>query len=342
MQFKWRCPSNIAIVKYWGKKSGQIPCNSSLSMTLSSSFTEVGLTLTSKKEKKDELSLAYFFEGERNEKFENRVAKFINEQSAAFPFIKEYELNFHSKNSFPHSAGIASSASAFGAIALCMTDALQYTSGQVFDGQDFLQKASNWARLGSGSACRSLYPAFALWGENKDIAPSSNQYAIPVVDIHPNFQKMKDAIVIVESTPKKVSSSVGHGLMEGHPYADQRFLQANKRTQTLLEVLKNGDYIKFIEITESEALTLHAMMMTSKDYYLLMKPETLSVIEKIMEFRMETKIPVCFTLDAGPNVHVLYSEADATAVEAFLKQELGGFAQDIKFDSLGLGPVKLN
>ncbi|HTO14196.1 MAG TPA: hypothetical protein VLZ83_00380 [Edaphocola sp.] len=342
MKFKWQCPSNIAIVKYWGKKQQQIPCNASLSMTLSSSFTEIELSLREKLNRTDELELEYFFEGERNAKFEERVSKYIQEQALSFPFIKDYALTFESSNSFPHSAGIASSASAFGAIALCMTDALQYATEEKFSDDLFLKMASNWARLGSGSACRSMYPGYALWGKHNEIANSSDEYAIPVIDIHPNFQRMKDAILIVESAPKKVSSSVGHSLMEQHPYAAQRFIQANERTQILTNILKTGDYSKFIEITESEALTLHAMMMTSKDYYLLMKPGTLIAIEKIIEFRTATKIPICFTLDAGPNVHLLYSTEFEAEVEAFLNNNFNDCVQEIKIDKLGYGPIKIN
>ena len=248
--FSWRCPSNIAIVKYWGKKPNQIPCNSSVSMTLTHSFTETTLELLEKKTTED-IELDYFFENQKNSHFENRIQKYLAEQQNHFPFLKDYALRIHSKNSFPHSAGIASSASAFGALALNLLDATQEISGQ--NRKNFIQEASNLARLGSGSACRSLFPGFAVWGENKSIPTSSDVYATVVSDIHPNFQKMHDAILIVESEPKKVSSSAGHSLMKGHPYAETRFAQANERTSQLLEVLTNGDFERFIDITESEA-----------------------------------------------------------------------------------------
>jgi len=336
----WRCPSNIAIVKYWGKKGVQIPCNSSLSLTLSNSFTEVEAELT-EKTSEDKVQLSYYFEGKINEQFGQRVAKFLIDNSAFFPFLNDKAITIHSSNSFPHSAGIASSASAFGAISLALLDITYLLQGKEKD-DDFYNTASNLARLGSGSASRSMFSRFALWGENDKIQNSSNQHAIEIKDVHPIFQNMKDAILIIEDEPKKVSSSVGHSLMNNHPYAENRFKQANERTAELVNILKTGDIDAFIQITESEALTLHAMMMTSLDYYLLVKPGTIMAIEQLMEFRKEKNVPVCFTLDAGPNVHVLYPKEYETQVEAFIKNELASTYKKVIYDQEGAGPKKMN
>lgn len=336
----WRCPSNIAIVKYWGKKGVQIPCNSSLSLTLSNSFTEVEAEL-SDKTSDDNVQLSYYFEGKINEQFGQRVAKFLNDNSSFFPFLNEKAVTIHSSNSFPHSAGIASSASAFGAISLALLDITYILQGKEKD-DAFYNTASNLARLGSGSASRSMFSRYAMWGENPEIANSSNEHAIEVTDIHPTFQSMKDAILIVEDEPKKVSSSVGHSLMNNHPYAENRFKQANERTAELIEILKTGNMDAFIHMCESEALTLHAMMMCSMDYYLLVKPGTITAIERLMEFRKEQNVPVCFTLDAGPNVHVLYPKEYETQVEAFIKTELADTYKKVIYDQEGSGPIKMN
>lgn len=336
----WRCPSNIAIVKYWGKKGTQIPCNSSLSLTLSNSFTEVEAEL-SEKTSDEVVQLSYYFEGEINEQFGQRVAKFLMDNREFFPFIGEKAITIHSSNSFPHSAGIASSASAFGAISLALLDIAYSLNGKEKD-ETFYMEASNLARLGSGSASRSMFSGFALWGENEQIPNSSNQHAIEIKDVHPAFHNMKDAILIIEDEPKKVSSSVGHSLMNNHPYAENRFKQANERTAELVEILKTGNMEAFIHMCESEALTLHAMMMTSMDYYLLVKPGTITAIEKLMEFRKESKVPVCFTLDAGPNVHVLYPKAYEVEVENFINNGLRDTYKKVIFDEEGFGPTKLN
>jgi diphosphomevalonate decarboxylase len=107
----------------------------------------------------------------------------------------------------------------------------------------------------------------------------------------------------------------------------------------MINVLKNGDLDEFISISESEALTLHAMMMTSNPYFILMKQGTLSTIEKIWSFRRESKIPLSFTLDAGANVHLLYPLAYKQQVLDFIASELIVFCQNQQYicDEVGSG-----
>lgn len=335
----WRCPSNIAIVKYWGKTGDQLPCNASLSLTLAESYTELKAKLT-EKEDGSEVELNYYFDGERNPSFEARVLKYLQKHQAQFPFLAKYRLVLESTNSFPHSTGIASSASAFGALSLVLTDLFQQTQGHAIN-DHWLQTASHFARLGSGSACRSLHPNWAQWGKATNDALGSDYYAVQITEVHEIFHNMHDAILVVDDEPKKVSSTAGHSLMNGHPYAQERFKQANDRVMQLRDILKAGDMQSFIEITESEALTLHAMMMTSKDYYLLMRPNTIAVIEKIFAFREQTQVPLCFTLDAGPNIHLLYPERYKLETEKFIREEISASVKSIIFDGAGVGPKQL-
>lgn len=336
---QWKCPSNIALVKYWGKLEGQIPCNPSISMTLSEAYTTVDMELENK-ETESNIELDYYFEGKLNKEFGARVEKFIQKHQADFPFADNHKIIIRSENTFPHSAGIASSASAFGAIALALMD-FKYAFEHKQIDEEFYKLASNFARLGSGSASRSVYPSYAIWGESSEVEKSSDLFAIPTTNIHPIFQNFHDTILIVENEPKKVSSSVGHSLMNNHPFSEQRFEQAKNRVVQMKEVLENGDMETFIQITESEALTLHAMMMTSNDYYLLMKPNTISIIEKVFEFREKSGIPVCFTLDAGPNIHLLYPNEHASSVQNFIDNELKPLCLDCLYDKIGNGPQKL-
>jgi diphosphomevalonate decarboxylase len=127
--------------------------------------------------------------------------------------------------------------------------------------------------------------------------------------------------------------------MHNHPYAEQRFLHAPQNLSKLKFVLENGNLDEFIKIVESEALTLHAMMMTSMPYFILMKPNTLEILNKIWKYRNETKIPVCFTLDAGANVHVLYPEQYKNETLQFIKDELVGYCQNGQYicDEIGFG-----
>ena len=132
--------------------------------------------------------------------------------------------------------------------------------------------------------------------------------------------------------------------MHGHPYAQQRFAQAHENLCELKDVLISGDIEAFIKIVESEALTLHSMMMASMPYFILMKPNTLEIINRIWMFRKETNIPVCFTLDAGANVHVLYPQNNKEKVLEFIKNELVAYCQNSQYicDEIGNGAKQLS
>ena len=130
--------------------------------------------------------------------------------------------------------------------------------------------------------------------------------------------------------------------MHNHPYAAQRFAQANSQLAALMPVLKSGHLDAFISIVEKEALDLHAMMMTSDPYFILMQPNTLHIINAVWQFRSETNIPLCFTLDAGANVHLLYPSNVADNVKAFIVSELLQFCQNRQcvHDVVGAGIKK--
>ncbi|MFM7911211.1 MAG: diphosphomevalonate decarboxylase, partial [Bacteroidota bacterium] len=116
-------------------------------------------------------------------------------------------------------------------------------------------------------------------------------------------------MLLVDRGSKSVSSSAGHGLMNGHPYAKARFAQGAERVAQLWTLLQDGgeaSWRAFMDLVESEALTLHAMMLASTPSYLLMKPSTVALLEEIRRFRNQSGVPVFFTLDAGANVHLLF------------------------------------
>ena len=183
----------------------------------------------------------------------------------------------------------------------------------------------------------------ALWGATNCYPNSSDEYAISLEnDIHPVFKTYRDNILIVSDAQKSVSSRAGHALMEGNPYAPARYAQANENIKNLLSALKSGDLDSFINITESEALQLHALMMCSQPSFILMKPNTLQIIDTVQRFREETQIPLCFTLDAGPNVHLLYPDNEAGKVEQLIKDELVSYCNNGSCiaDHIGEGPKK--
>ncbi|MFY9151082.1 MAG: diphosphomevalonate decarboxylase [Prolixibacteraceae bacterium] len=339
LKSKWRCPSNIALVKYWGKCDFQKPMNPSLSFVLQNAFTETSVELYKDGGEKVE----FFFEGVAS-LFSERIEKYLDHLTESMPWINHYNFRIYSRNSFPHSAGIASSASSFGALALCLTELDFHFSGKNTDSSEFLTKASELARMGSGSACRSVYPGFAMWGKSHLFESCRDEYAVPVSEgVHPVFSGLKDAILMVDSGTKSVSSSVGHKLMDDHIYQRSRIAQAYENINELYLALLTGDIEKFIDVVENEALSLHAMMMTSNPSFILLKPNSLELINRIRQFREKMKIAVCFTIDAGPNIHMLYFQENETDVKAFIERELLDFCENGKWidDRIGAGPERL-
>lgn len=339
----WRSPSNIALIKYWGKRDRQIPMNPSISISLNRSCTKTLLRFEPAARGRGKLK-SFLFEGRENPSFSAKVSSYLSGVSELFPFLKDVDIIIESVNTFPHSSGIASSASAMSALALCLTSAEILLSDLQIDNDSFFKKASFTARLGSGSAARSVYPGYVLWGRTSGVPGSSDEYAIPLNDsIHDEFRYMNDSILIVDEKPKSVSSSSGHSLMKNNPWATTRYEQAAHNTIRLLEVLKSGDMDEFVKIVEKEALTLHSLMMSSDPGYILVKPGTLLIIEKIIEFRHDTGIPVCFTLDAGPNVHLIYPAAYSDKVKDLINRHLAGYCHGSKWidDEAGTGPVEI-
>ena len=200
--------------------------------------------------------------------------------------------------------------------------------------------------MGSGSACRSIEGDLIVWGSHANIEGSSDLVGIKYpYEVHHKFKNYRDTILLVDKGEKQVSSTVGHNLMHDHPFAEQRFAQAHSNMEALIPVLKSGDLKAFISIVEQEALTLHAMMMSSNPYFILMKPNTLEIINKLWAFRAKTGLHVCFTLDAGANVHVLFPDNEADEVQEFIATELAEHCQNGHYieDKLGLGaePIKI-
>lgn len=334
-------PSNIALIKYWGKYPVQLPANPSISFTLDKCKTQTRVNLKKSPLRLEDFSVEVFVDGVPNLNFRPKILKFFDRIEPHFAFLKDFHFSISTKNTFPHSSGIASSASGFAALAACLVSIEQ----QLHGGKHFDHtKASFIARLGSGSAARSISGPLMVWGKHSDIKGSNAETAIAFDDIHEVFKDYQDVILLVDKGQKQVSSTVGHDLMNNHPFAEQRFMQAKKHLSDILLALRKGDLKRFIEITENEALSLHAMMMTSQPYFILMKPQTLEIINQIWAFRAETSIPVCFTLDAGANVHVLFPKTHETKVLELINTKLVRFCQNEHYicDHIGKGIMSLS
>lgn len=340
---KWKSPSNIALVKYWGKNGYQLPANVSLSMTLSEAVSTTEVRFTPLPDGQGP-GVQFSFDGQPHELFQQRIEKYLQYLADnEMPFLRHYQLDITSHNSFPHSSGIASSAAFMSSLALCLCTVEEQLQEGI--GYAFFERASFIARLGSGSAARSVYGGYVSWGRNMYVPHSSDEYATPINKrVHPTFLSYADAIVIVSDQPKAITSSAGHKLMENHPYRLIRYRQANIHHEDLLQALLCEDRQRFAEIVENEALQLHALLMTSVPSYILMEPATLHVIQLVRQLRKETSIPVCFTLDAGPNVHILYAKDDANVVEDYIRNQILPnlpHPARVLYDHTGNGPEQI-
>lgn len=327
------CPSNIALIKYWGKYANQIPANPSISYTLNNCKTNTTMEFFAD----EPFSVQTFLSGNEEVKFAEKIEKYFKNIEQYLPWILKGKYIIKTENTFPHSSGIASSASGFGAIASCLMELDGIFSLNIQHPTSSSKKASFLARLGSGSACRSLYNGLVVWGKTDEVEGSSDLFAVkyPDEEIHPIFKNFNDWVLLIHEGQKSVSSTVGHGLMNTNPYAERRFQEARENFVPMKEILKSGDLQKFITLVEHEALTLHAMMMMSEPAFILMKTGTLEVINKLWKFREETGNPLFFTLDAGANVHLLFPENETSrAIKDFISAELlphtqkGGVVKD--------------
>lgn len=336
----WSSPSNIALVKYWGKHGLQLPSNPSISFTLSKCKTETRVEVLPEG---DGSQVEVFLDGISKPSFVPKIEKFLGYLKPDMEWIEDHRFRIHTHNTFPHSSGIASSASGMSALALAFCSLHEELDGNRYI--DFSRRASRYARLGSGSACRSVYGGLVSWGKYEGIDGSSQEFGTPYKgEVHPVYGDFQDCILLVHSGSKDVSSTAGHDLMNHHPFAAQRFEEAGKNLGKLLSILASGDLEAFADLVEGEALMLHGLMMSSQPSFILMKPNTLKIVERIRQYRRETKHPVLFTLDAGANVHLLYPASIKGPTEEWIKGELSPFCENNLYicDEVGQGPERLN
>ncbi len=330
-------PSNIALIKYWGKYGLQFPINPSLSFTLSNCKTETSIEYTQRL--KGQKKFDFLYDGKSKKSFENKIEEFFERIYPFCPYLENLFLKINSKNTFPHSSGVASSASAFSSLAFCIVS-IEKKYNERMTKQKFLDKVSFISRLGSGSGSRSISGPLMIWGENKFHSGCSNFFAVNFnKKIHHSFKNYQNTILIIDHKIKSLSSSDGHKKMAEHPFLNDRINQANKNLKIILNAISNGDLEVFIKVVEEEAMTLHALMMSSQPPTVLIKPKTLKVIDLIKNFREKEKVPVCFTLDAGPNVHILYPKKYDLKVIKFIKEKLTYYCYKNSFinDHVGLG-----
>jgi len=334
---KYSAPSNIALIKYWGKKTSQIPMNASLSMTLKNCKTETEIQYFPNKP----FEINFYLDGKKEVSFVNKIESLLKKMSEKFDWILKGKFDIYSHNTFPHSSGIASSASGMAAFVLCIFDIHFQLKNDFFDFHDHLNDISSYSRVGSGSACRSLFPGFAIWGDLGGKFNSSDNYAVNYSGVSDFYKTLCDTILIVSKNKKSVSSSDGHQLMNHHPYKEIRIKEANRKLFLLLEILNQTDFDQLADLIEQEALELHALMMTSSPSFILLEPSSIKLIQMIRHQRSQGH-KITFTIDAGPNIHLIYPESESQFVMKFCEEvQKNNLIENFINDEIGIGPVKL-
>lgn len=295
-------PANIAFIKYWGKKNPvlNIPFNDSISMNLSNCFTRTTVEFD-KKNKDDQISIdGKEVEGSKRDRV-IQILDIVRKKAGINLFAKVV-----SKNNFPSDAGIASSAAGFSALALAASCAIGLTLNQ--------KELSILARMGSGSACRSIPDGFTLWKKGKD---NNSSYAIQIAQ--PDFWDVRDIVVVVSVGGKKVGSTEGHELAATSPYFASRLKNIELKTKKVKAALLAKDFEAFGTLVEEEAVDLHVMAMTSHPPVFYWNKGTMEVMKTVFELR-EKGIKCYFTMDAGPNVHVICLGKDEQKIKRILSK----------------------
>ncbi|MBI2611620.1 diphosphomevalonate decarboxylase [Candidatus Gottesmanbacteria bacterium] len=298
-------PSNIAFIKYWGKKDAKLrlPYNSSFSMNLSDAYTTTTVDF-SPEYKSDEI---YF----KREKMEDKEAQRVIKHLDRLRNLAKMKLfaKVATQNSFPKGAGIASSASGFAALTIAASSALNLKLSQ--------KDLSILARIGSGSACRSIPDGFVEWKKGYDTNTSYAYSLFPE-----NYWDIRDVIVIVSSERKKVSTTKGHENAESSLFFKTRISHITQRISLLKSALQNKDFNTFGELIEKEAIEMHTIMMTQTPPLYYWNNVTMNIIHKVLQWR-EEDIPIFFTIDAGPNVHLICEGKNEKKVSQKIREITG-------------------
>jgi len=311
---------NIAFIKYWGNRDQtlRLPVNGSISMNLDGLFTRTTVTFSAAL-KADGLRIGnrpVTGPGlERVSHFLDIVRKLANTNDRA---------EVISENNFPSGAGIASSAAAFAALALASSRAAGIVLTQ--------RELSRLARRGSGSACRSTPGGFVEWQMGE---ADEDSYAFSIAP--PEHWDLADCVAIVSRRHKKTGSTEGHALAGTSPLQAARVEDAPSRLDLCRRAILERDFEAFATVVELDSDMMHAVMMTSQPGLFYWQPASVAIMEAVREWRGRG-MPVCYTVDAGPNIHVICPREYIGETEKNLR-ELPG-VQDVLVAGVG-GPARI-
>jgi diphosphomevalonate decarboxylase len=296
---------NLAFIKYWGNQNNtlRIPSNGSISMNLDGLYTRTTVSF--------QPSLPYdelIINGhEVMGKGLDRISYILNIIRGIANITERAEVI--SENNFPSGAGIASSASAFAALALAGSKAAGLSLSE--------PELSRVARRGSGSASRSVPGGFVEWQAG---ASDEDSFAFSIAG--PEHWDLVDCVAIVSAAHKKTGSTEGHAIAHTSPLQAARVADAPRRLEICRKALLERDFKVLASVVELDSDMMHAVMMTSTPALHYWKPASLEVMSCVRQWR-EEGMQVCYTVDAGPNIHVLCLEPEAQLVEKRLREIQG-------------------
>lgn len=311
---------NIAFIKYWGNRNPELrlPANSSLSMGLAGLETRTTVGFDGAL-KQDEFSLNG---GELRGPARERISVFLDlVRSMAGT---ETRARIESENNFPSGAGVASSASAFAALALAASRAAGLDLGEA--------ALSRLARRGSGSASRSVPGGFVEW---RAAAKDEDSFAFSIAAAE--HWNLADCIAVVSEAHKGTGSTEGHALADSSPLQAARLAGAEERLQACRQAILARDFDALAEVVELDSHLMHAVMMSSQPALLYWEPGTVAVLQAVAAWRAEG-LRACTTIDAGPNVHVICTAEDSQEAAARLGRVAG--VRDVLEARVG-GPARI-
>jgi diphosphomevalonate decarboxylase len=316
-----RAGSNIAFIKYWGVSDPalNLPLSNSISMTLADAYTTTSVEWETRGGFADEVTI----DGKRlDSQRAERISRHLERMRALANVT--YRARVVSHNNFPMASGIASSASGFAALTVagCAALGLELTPTQL----------SALARRGSGSACRSLFGGFVEWVAGRDDASSVARQIQPA-----DHWELFDIVGLVSTAEKAVSSESGHLLALSSPFNMTRVDQVELWLTEVRSAIATRDIERLGAAIERDALAMHAVMMTSTPSLLYWQPGTLEVLQAVRRWRQQDRLPVYFTIDAGPNVHLICEAAYRNAVVERLRALK--LVEQVLVSKAGPGPV---
>ncbi len=291
-------PANIAFIKYWGKVDDalRLPLNSSISMNLSGCTTTTTVEFSPSYQEDSVLGL--------QKEEADRVIGHLDRLRAKAQTTRLAKVV--TKNSFPKGAGVASSASGFAALTVAASAALGLSLSE--------KELSIFARLGSGSACRSVPDGFVEWVKGND---SQNSYARSLY--HEDYWDLRDIILVTSAGQKKTGSTEGMDKVRTSSFFGKRLRDIPDRIKEVKRALVKKDIERLGVVMEEDCINMHAVAMTQKPPIFYWNGLTMEIIRSVYEWRAEG-LPVYFTIDAGPNVHLICEAKDEQAVVAKVRQ----------------------